>query len=136
MNGKSALVDDTLAPSYSTAVVAVFLAWLFPGAGHLFLGRKARAAVFCLVVLASFLTGLWLQGMLPVSLSGSPLAIIQTLACMCLGLPYFVVRFVSDYTSDPSAAGFEYGLAFIRTAGVMNLLLILDVWDLARGRKP
>lgn len=28
-----------------------------------------------------------------------------------------------------------YGTAYLLTAGLMNLLLILDVWDIARGRK-
>jgi hypothetical protein len=29
----------------------------------------------------------------------------------------------------------EYGTTFLLTAGLMNLLLILDAWDVARGRK-
>ena len=33
------------------------------------------------------------------------------------------------------APGFEYGTAFLLTAALMNLLLILDAWDIARGRK-
>ena len=28
-----------------------------------------------------------------------------------------------------------YGTAYLWTAGLMNLLLLLDVWDLSRGRK-
>jgi len=32
-------------------------------------------------------------------------------------------------------AGFEYGTAFLLTAGLMNLLLVMDAWDIARGRK-
>ena len=31
--------------------------------------------------------------------------------------------------------GYEYGAAFMLTAGLMNLLLILDAWDIAKGRK-
>ena len=33
------------------------------------------------------------------------------------------------------AAGYEYGTAFLLTAGLMNLLLVLDAWDIARGKK-
>jgi hypothetical protein len=29
-----------------------------------------------------------------------------------------------------------YGTAYLLTAGLMNILLILDVWDIAKGRKP
>jgi hypothetical protein len=32
-------------------------------------------------------------------------------------------------------AGYEYGTAFLLTAGLMNLLLVLDVWDIVRGKK-
>ncbi len=30
----------------------------------------------------------------------------------------------------------NYGTAYVWTAGLMNLLLLLDVWDIGRGRKP
>ena len=29
----------------------------------------------------------------------------------------------------------EYGSTFLLTAGLMNILLILDAWDIATGRK-
>jgi hypothetical protein len=29
-----------------------------------------------------------------------------------------------------------YGTAYLWTAGLMNLLLLFDVWDIAMGRKP
>ena len=46
-----------------------------------------------------------------------------------------VLRFGFGYEGTLEAAGFEYGGAFILTAGLMNLLLTLDAWDVARGRK-
>ena len=36
---------------------------------------------------------------------------------------------------DPVAAGFFYGKTFLYTAGLMNLLVVLDVHDIARGDK-
>jgi hypothetical protein len=36
---------------------------------------------------------------------------------------------------SPSAAGFAYGNTFLYTAGLMNLLAVLDVSDIARGDK-
>ena len=36
---------------------------------------------------------------------------------------------------SPSAAGFAYGNTFLYTAGLMNLLAVLDVSDIARGEK-
>ena len=48
---------------------------------------------------------------------------------------YFVLRYLLGYHGDLVSPGFEYGSAFILTAGLMNLLLVLDAWDHARGRK-
>jgi hypothetical protein len=36
---------------------------------------------------------------------------------------------------SPLAAGFSYGNTFLYTAGLMNLLAVLDVSDIARGLK-
>jgi hypothetical protein len=33
------------------------------------------------------------------------------------------------------AVTYEYGCAYLLTAGLMNLLLMLDAWDIAVGRK-
>lgn len=43
-------------------VVAVLLSWFIPGAGHLYLGRMATAAIFFLVVEGLYLAGLHFSG--------------------------------------------------------------------------
>ena len=52
-----------------------------------------------------------------------------------MGVPYFVLRYVLHYQGDVISAGYEYGTAFLLTAGLMNLLLVLDAWDIALGKK-
>ena len=54
---------------------------------------------------------------------------------MGIGAPYFVARYGAGYQGRPEAPGFEYGTIFLLSAGLMNLLLVLDVWDIARGRR-
>jgi hypothetical protein len=61
--------------------------------------------------------------------------LLGTLGCVGLGVPYFVLRFLVDYQGDLVAQGYEYGAAFILTGALMNVLLILDAWDIARGVK-
>ena len=39
------------------------------------------------------------------------------------------------YAGDITGPGYEYGTAFLLGAGLMNLLLVLDAWDVATGRK-
>lgn len=117
------------------AVMAAALAWLIPGAGHILLKRRGRGVFFLVLVMLSLAIGCSLHGLLPWQWSGSPLKVLATLGSMGSGAAYFVLRFVVGYQGDIDAPGFEYGKAFIVTAGLMNLLLVLDAWDIALGRK-
>jgi hypothetical protein len=40
--------------------LAAFLAWLIPGAGHWYQGRRSKAVLFFFCILGTFLYGLWL----------------------------------------------------------------------------
>ena len=42
--------------------LAVFLAWLIPGAGHLFLGHRARGLIFLVTITLTFWTGMAVGG--------------------------------------------------------------------------
>ena len=117
------------------ALTAALLAWAVPGLGHFFLGRRVRAIAFCAIVLISLATGLALDGNLYRVVPGQPLSFFATLGCMGMGAPYFLARWAFGYTGDLEGAGYEYGSAFILTAGLMNLLLVLDSLDIARGMK-
>lgn len=117
------------------AVLAMVLAWLVPGAGHLTLGRVARAAFYFVWVALALAIGCYLDGFLPFVLHGSPLQVLKTLGAMGSGIPYFLLRFAWDYQGDLNSPGFDYGFAFLESAGLMNMLLVLDTWDIAVGRK-
>ncbi len=119
----------------ASPLLAAFLAWIVPGAGHLMLRKTARGVLFFVLVVATLWIGCVLQGNLYVPVEGQPLTYLATLGCMGLGVPYFVLRYLVGYHGDIVSAGFEYGTAFILTAGLMNLLLVLDAWDIAQGKK-
>lgn len=116
-------------------VLAGILAWLFPGLGHLYLRKWRRGVVFAVLVLASILIGCELRGNLYRPVPDEPLSKLGTLGAMGMGAPYFYLRFGRDYREDEVGAGFEYGTAFLLTAGLMNWLLVLDAWDISRGKK-
>lgn len=117
------------------SIIAMVLAWVFPGAGHFYLGRRGRAITFAVIVLLMFLIGLALEGKVYVAERGKPLTTLATLASMGLGLPYFVARLLGPFGNIMSLT-YEYGSAFTLTAGLMNLLLVLDAFDIAEERKP
>jgi len=115
--------------------LAAMLAVVFPGLGHLYLGRKARAALFAAIVLVAVVIGAKLDGNLYTPLQGHPLTYLATLGSMGMGLPYFLLLYPLHYAGDVTAQGYDYGTAFLLSAGLMNLLLVLDAWDVGTGRK-
>jgi len=114
---------------------AGILAWLVPGLGHMVLGYRARGLAFFALVVGSLLLGAHLEGELGATLFGPPLAVLRTVGCMGAGMAYAFLRFVVGYVGSAEAGGFEYGSAFLVTAGLMNWMLVLDALDLAAGRR-
>jgi hypothetical protein len=128
-------MTDTTLPRRSTAA-AMVLAWLVPGLGHFYLGRRKTAIAFALIVAATFLLGLSFQGRLYTVEEGQPLTILATFAVYGTGLLNLAARALSENPGGVILSPtYEYGCAYLLTAGLMNLLLVLDAHDLARGKK-
>ena len=88
-----------------------------------------------MLVIVSLILGCKLEGNLYMVVAGQPLTILATLGSMGVGFPYFLLRYGLHYQGNIMGAGYEYGTAFLLTAGLMNLLLVLDAWDIVRGKK-
>ena len=112
------------------------LAWLIPGLGHVLLGRKRDGIIFSAIVVLTFLAGMSFQGRLYSVEPGQPLTILATFAVFGSGILNLIARLLTD---NPGGAilstTYEYGCAYLLTAGLMNLLLVLDTWDIATGKK-
>ena len=120
----------------SRTVTAIILAYLIPGAGHLYLGRRARAITFFAIVVIMFLIGISIDGELYTlaRANGSALRILAALGTAGAGVMYFGALMAGVH-GDITSITYEHGTAFAITAGLMNLLLMLDVFDIAEGRK-
>jgi hypothetical protein len=115
--------------------VLMLLAWLVPGCGHLLLGRRLRAAVFFVVIAVAFVVGLLLDGELMLPNAGDPLSYLATIATIGNGVLFVVARVLGLGPGVVTSPGFEFGNTFLLTAGMMNLLLVLDTYDIAVGKK-
>ena len=120
----------------SRTVTAIILAYLVPGAGHLFLGRRARAITFFAIVVIMFLIGISIDGELYTfaRANRSALRILAAVGTAGAGLMYFGALMAGVH-GDITSITYEHGTAFAITAGLMNLLLMLDAFDIAEGRK-
>ncbi|MBP1634409.1 MAG: hypothetical protein H6Q10_983 [Acidobacteria bacterium] len=124
----------TRAPSISVVLVGL-AAWLVPGGGHLWLGRRVKGLVFLGALVTMFVMGLALQGRLFPFEFSQPLVGLAALADLGAGLPYFVSWALDAGKGQVIAATYEYGNAFLIVAGLLNSLVVLDACDIAAGRK-
>ena len=134
----------TIAPSHSVAasagraglaLLAALLAWLVPGLGHLLLGRWGRGLLFFIAVGGLVVTGYLLRGNVFPPHSGDPFGTLGFLADAASGIFYYSSRFFEAAGPDVSRAAGDYGTRFIAAAGVVNVLAVLDVIEIATGRR-
>jgi Family of unknown function (DUF6677) len=103
--------------------------------GHLWLGRRQKGIVFLVALTLMFVCGLWLEGALFPFQLAEPLVALGALADLGVGLPYIVARAVGAGAGQVVAVTYEYGNTFLIVAGLLNMLVVLDAFDIAKGRK-
>ena len=109
-------------------------AWAIPGAGHLWLGRR-KGFVFLIALPAMFAFGLFINGRIFTVEFSQPLVGLAALADMGIGLLYFAVRLSGYGAGTVTAVTYEYGNTFMIVAGLLNTLVVIDVFDISMGRK-
>jgi hypothetical protein len=120
----------------AAAIPACLFAWLLPGAGHLYLGRVGKGLVFLGAIGALFVLGVIMDAGLQMHLGfDDPLALLRSLAQMALGVPYFLARAFGFEAGRVTSVTYEYGNTFTEVGGLLNVLVILDAYDVAVGRK-
>lgn len=115
-------------------VLVCAAAWIVPGLGHLWLGRR-KGLLFLLVLPLMFALGLGLRGRIFPLEVGQPLVALAALANMGIGLPYFLARMLGYGAGEVTAVTYEYGNTFLIVAGLLNALVVVDAFDVSMGRK-
>ena len=116
-------------------VLLCLAAWAIPGAGHLWLGRRSKGLVFLLALPLMFAIGLGIRGRLFPFLLSDPLVCLEAMAEAGIGAMFFIASAMGLGPGDVRAATYEYGNTFLVVAGLLNLLVVIDVYDIAVGRK-
>lgn len=118
---------------------AVLLAWLVPGGGHFLLKRPARGAILAASVAIVFLLGLMMRGTLFQPEGGDLLTTViyygGFIGDLLAGILYFLTVWLGYSQPDMPGHVHDYGTKFLVAAGLLNLLAIVDAYEIATGRK-
>jgi hypothetical protein len=137
-------VTETLAAGNATAPVSkwvpvVLLAWILPGGGHFLLKRPARGAILGACVAIVFLLGLMMRGTLFHPEGGDLLTMVifygGFIGDVLAGILYFLTVWLGYSQPDMAGHVHDYGTKFLVAAGLLNLLAIVDAYEIATGQK-
>jgi hypothetical protein len=117
----------------------VALAWLVPGGGHFLLKRNSRGIILAISVIVIFLLGLMMRGALFQPQGGDLLTMViyygGFIGDLLAGILYFLTVWLGYSQPDMPGHVHDYGTKFLVAAGLLNLLAIVDAYEIATGRK-
>jgi hypothetical protein len=118
---------------------ALVLAWLVPGGGHLLLRRPGRGALLFGTVALTFLLGLMMRGAMFQPQTADVLTTViycgGFLGDLCSGVFYMLAVGLGYNQPDIAGHVHDYGTKFLVAAGLLNLLAMVDAFEIATGRK-
>ncbi len=130
---------ETPQPLPRAGVVTTFLACvagaLIPGLGHAVLRTWDRALVFFGSITLMLVLGIQLQGRLFGPEFGDFFSTLKFVAEAGAGLLYWIPWLRGMGAGDPTAYTYDYANVFIYVAGLLNMLVVVDSFDIAMGRK-
>lgn len=117
----------------------VALAWAVPGLGHFLAGRRFRGLVFFLTVGFLFWTGIILKANITLMGTAESFAMFKFIGAVASGVHFLLAALMGKGFEDPvllkAELTNEMATTFLYVAGILNLLTMIDIWDICRGRK-
>ncbi len=117
----------------------VALGWLIPGGGHFLLKRPGRGALLLGSVLIMFVLGLMMRGAMFQPQTGDVLTTIiycgGFLGDLASGLLYLLTIWMGYSQPDMAGHVHDYGTKFLVAAGLLNVLAMVDAYEIALRKK-
>ena len=119
--------------------MALAAGWVIPGAGYFLLKRPGRAILTLLSVASMFLIGILMRGPFFQPQGGDLLTMViyygGFLAHVASGALYFIAVALGYNQPDVAGHVYDYGSKFLVGAGLLNILALVDVHEIATGKK-
>jgi hypothetical protein len=127
-------------PPINTWILPVVAAWFVPGLGHFLLKKTGRAALLFASIALMFLFGLFMRGMMFTPEKGADyltsLINYGGFVCDLASGAFYLCAAVFGY-SQPDMPGdvHDYGTKFLVTAGLLNILAMVDAFEIAAKKR-
>jgi hypothetical protein len=133
-------VNEAVKREHSTGSPALGISvavagWAIPGLGHLLLRQWGKALVYFLCVGGLACAGLAMRGGV---FSANPSDLFDRLgffADLGAGGFYFLSHVIQSAGPDVAHASGDYGTRMFATAGMLNLLTVLEAYEIGSGRR-
>lgn len=117
----------------------VALGWLVPGAGHIYLKRWNRGALLLVAIVGMFVFGLLMRGKMFEPTDGDLFTMALNyggfIGNLASGAPYFLATWLGYSQPELPGAVADYGTKFLVCAGLLNVLALIDAYEIAVGKK-
>jgi TM2 domain-containing membrane protein YozV len=118
---------------------ALALSWLVPGGGHLLLKRTGRGLLLMAAITSMFICGLMMHGAMFQPETGDLLTTLINvggfIGDLASGILYLLSQWLGYPGTDVAGAVHDYGTKFLVTAGLLNILAMVDTFEIAVRRK-
>jgi len=126
-------------PPISSWFGPVIVGWLIPGGGHFLLKQRWRALLLFLSVTLMFLFGLMMRGAMFKLEQGDLLTTVINyggfVANLSSGALYMLSNMLGYDQLDVAGHVHDYGTKFLVTAGLLNILAMVDAFEIATKKK-
>lgn len=126
-------------PPFATWAGVVALGWLVPGGGHFLLKRPVRGLILLGSVTTMFLLGLMMRGAMFEPMVDDLLTTViyvgGFLGDISSGILYLLATWLGYSQPDVAGHVHDYGTKFLVGAGLLNVLAMVDAYEIAAGRK-
>jgi len=135
-NLDEAMKREAVKGNQMMGIVAAIAGWVVPGLGHLVLRRWSKAAVYFLCVGGLACAGLAMRGGIFGGAAEDLFDRLGFFADLGAGVFYFLAHQIQAAGPDVAHATGDYGTRLFAAAGMLNLLTVLEAYEIGRGGEP
>lgn len=113
----------------------LLLSLLLPTSGHFILKRYKKATIFLIGLVMLLFFGLVMEGKFYTLESLHPLLLLGFLGDLGNGIFYVIIKLLGLGGGNIRSVTYHYGTTYLVTAGLLNYLIALNAFDIARGKR-